>query len=69
MKWRKRQLGGTHAYPDLSAAKRARVQSERVAESARQDWPKIRAVTQPLREHRATNGFGEMLIETIRDVR
>jgi hypothetical protein len=68
--WPKRKQVQTHERPnDLSEARDARVQSERVAESARRDWPTIRAVTQPLREHRTANGFGEMLTETIRDVR
>jgi hypothetical protein len=68
MKLRRKRAESTQC-PDLSEARRARVESERAVQAARRDWPAVRAVTEPLRAHRATNGFGELLAETIRDVR
>lgn len=56
-------------YPDLSEARNARVQSEQAAASARRDWVKVRVATDHLREHRMRNGFSELLIQTMRDVR
>ena len=57
--WRRNQIECDEAQKALENAKRQRAEVEA-------QWPRVNGVTDDLRQHKATNHFSELIIESMR---